>query len=123
MASRQEPRSLVYYDWDNGEDGWKSQMDGNLSKLGTFVGLSAIDKDLTGPPGSPSDGDAYIVAATATGAWINQEDNIVVWRDHLSTWEVYDISTFRARLLCFIEDENRLVVWNGTNWNLGVTLT
>lgn len=37
------------------------------------------DKDLTGPPGSPADGDAYIVAATATGAWTTHENKVAFY--------------------------------------------
>jgi hypothetical protein len=28
-----------------------------------------LDRDLTAPPGSPAEGDTYLVAAAATGAW------------------------------------------------------
>lgn len=38
-----------------------------------------LDRDLTAPPGTPSVGDAYIVAATATGAWAGHENEIAVW--------------------------------------------
>lgn len=38
-----------------------------------------IDKTLTAPPGSPAEGDAHIVAATATGAWAGKEKNIAFY--------------------------------------------
>jgi len=38
-----------------------------------------IDKTLTAPPGSPAEGDAHIVAATATGAWTGKEKNIAFY--------------------------------------------
>lgn len=38
--------------------------------------LSASETD---PPASPSNGDAYIVAATATGVWAGHEDEIAYW--------------------------------------------
>ena len=40
-----------------------------LTLLDTLCQASVIDKDLTTPPGSPAEGDCYIVAATGTGAW------------------------------------------------------
>lgn len=49
----------------------------------TFRGLEqgctrflVVDDSLTAPPGSPADGDAYIVAGPATGLWAGQEDHI-----------------------------------------------
>ena len=40
---------------------------------------SVKDKDLTAPPGSPSEGDRYIVASPATGDWLGKENNIAVF--------------------------------------------
>lgn len=44
------------------------------------------DKDLAAPPGSPSDGDAYIVGASATGDWASQDGKIAVWRTSVAAW-------------------------------------
>jgi len=44
--------------------------------LDFFANPSVLDRDLTAPPGSPADGDAYIVASGATGAWLGEDDNI-----------------------------------------------
>ncbi len=52
-----------------------------LRMLDTLVQLSVIDASLTAPPGSPAEGDRYIVAATATGAWAGEEDNVAVYVD------------------------------------------
>ena len=38
-----------------------------LRILDGLVQLSVLDRDLTSPPGSPADGDRYIVASGATG--------------------------------------------------------
>jgi hypothetical protein len=35
-----------------------------------------IDRDLTAPPGSPAEGDCYLVAAGATGAWAGHDGEI-----------------------------------------------
>lgn len=40
--------------------------------------LSASETD---PPASPGTGDAYIIAATATGVWAGHEDEITYWFD------------------------------------------
>ena len=40
-----------------------------LRLLDGLVQLSVLDRDLMAPPGSPADGDRYIVASGATGDW------------------------------------------------------
>jgi hypothetical protein len=40
-----------------------------LRLLDGLVQLALLDRDLTAPPGSPADGDRYIVASGATGDW------------------------------------------------------
>ena len=119
-----EPRIDAIYGWQLGENGVNADVDSNFLKIAAFMGLSAIDRGLTTPPASPTDGDAYIIPAAATGVWNNRENQIAIYRGPPDdAWEFYDPTTFRARLLCYIEDENRLVVWNGTNWNNGVNFS
>ena len=43
-----------------------------LRALDAVVQLTVLDKDLASPPGSPTDGVRYIVAAGPTGAWSDQ---------------------------------------------------
>lgn len=38
--------------------------------------FSVKDKDLAAPPGSPAEGDAYVIAAAPTGAWAGKAKNI-----------------------------------------------
>lgn len=125
MTATQEPRNDIYSGWDVGESGWAAQMDSNLIRLATLIGLSVIDRDLTAPPGSPADGDMYIPAATATGDWAGRENQLAIWNANATpaAWQFINPALTRSRLLVIIEDENRLGVWNGTNWNLGVALT
>lgn len=58
------------------------------------------DTTLTAPPGSPSEGDKYIVAATATGDWASQEGKIACYSDATwifftpkEGWEFYDLNS------------------------------
>lgn len=50
------------------------QINGALVRI-----YSVLDKDLTSPPGSPDEGDAYIVGAAATGDWATEDENIATW--------------------------------------------
>lgn len=59
----------IGWGWDVGESGWKPGVDRNFRTEETLIGLKVISDALTAPPGSPVDGDAYIVATGGTGAW------------------------------------------------------
>jgi hypothetical protein len=69
-----------------------------------------LDKDLATPPGGPSTGDRYIVAATATGAWTGQEEKIAQWNG--SSW---DFTTPDEGFATWVEDEDKLYVYNSTH--------
>jgi len=51
-----------------------------LRTLDAIVQLLVLDKDLATPPGSPADGNRYIVAASPTGAWTGQAGKIAAWQ-------------------------------------------
>lgn len=57
-----------------------------FDRLDQLVQMRVLDKDLTAPPGSPADGAAYIVAASATGAWAGKEGHIAYWRSSANAW-------------------------------------
>lgn len=68
------------------------------------------DRDLATPPGSPSNGDAYIVAASGTGAWSGEDGNIAMY---------YDGWLFIAPkegIKLWVDDEDRVVHYNGSAW-------
>lgn len=69
------------------------------------------DKDLTAPPGSPVDGDAYIVAATATGAWAGKEKKIAF---RMSTGWLY--VTPIEGTAAYVQDENLRYLFDGSSW-------
>jgi hypothetical protein len=72
---------------------------------------SVLDKDLTAPPGSPSEGDRYIVAATATGSWATHETEIAQYTD--SAWEFIEPN---VGYCLTVEDELIMYVFNGLSW-------
>lgn len=55
-----------------------------FSALDALVGNSVADKDLATPPGSPTSGIVYIVAASPTGAWAGKATQLAyfdqLWR-------------------------------------------
>lgn len=86
-----------------------------LRLLDGLVQLSVLDRDLTAPPGSPADGDRYIVASGATGAWTGWDLNVALWTD--GAWLRLPP---RAGWQAWVEDEGLLLVYNGSAW-IGTT--
>lgn len=83
-----------------------------LNLLDTFAaGVNVKDRDLTAPPGSPVDGDVYIPAATATGDWAGQEGDFAVY---FNGWLFV---TPAEGMTAYIADEDKWLVYDGTNWN------
>lgn len=115
----QEGVNDLYYEWALGESGWNAQMDSNILKIGAFLSINVIDRDLTVPSGSPANGDCYIPATAATGLWAGEDGNIAVWRDDLSQWEFY---VPPIGLLAFVNDEDKLIVMKDAGWSVGIAI-
>jgi hypothetical protein len=83
---------------------------------------SVKDKDLTAPPGSPAEGDRYIVAAGATGAWNGKDNQLTEWHAagaEAAAWVFVDNPGFGFRT--YVEDEGVNYVWDGTVWTASET--
>jgi hypothetical protein len=67
--------------------------------------FTIVDRDLSTPPGSPVDGDAYIVAGTGLSGWAGHDGDIAF---RMSTgWEFINIAEGMA---FWIEDENKFLI-------------
>jgi hypothetical protein len=82
-----------------------------LRILDSLVQLVVLDRDLTAPPGSPSDGQRWIVKAGATGAWAGHDNVIAAWQD--GAWL---FSAPQTGWLAYMADEGALVAWSGSAW-------
>lgn len=82
-----------------------------LRMLDAVVQLSVIDRDLAAPPYSPAEGDRYIVAPGATGAWEGAAGRIAAWQD--GGWVFFDP---RPGWAAWVVDEKAPVYWNGSSW-------
>lgn len=111
MAALEGPNLSINYGWALGEDGWNTGMDQNLKLIDALLQLSVIDKDLATPPGSPTDGDRYIIPAGASGAWSGHTNHIAV--RVVGTWEFHvPVEGFIA----WVQDEDKQYTFNGTTW-------
>lgn len=84
----------------------------NLRLLDIIIQTTVLNATLTTPPGSPTNGDRYIPAATATGAWVGFENYIAYYYNGwffvqpAIGWIVYDVNISKYK------------TWNGTSWIL-----
>ena len=67
------------------------------------------DRGLATPPGSPADGDSYIVAASGAGDWSSKDNHVAV--NVSGTWK-FCAPVEGMRL--YLQDENTDVIYNGS---------
>jgi hypothetical protein len=79
--------------------------------LDSLVMLSVKDRDLATPPGSPADGDRYIVAASGTGAWGGKDGQIADYR--VGAWTFH---APREGWRAYVADEDGTVFYDGAAW-------
>lgn len=82
-----------------------------LRMLDAVVQLSVLDRNLAAPPGSPVNGDRYIVAASPSGAWAGQAEKIAAFQD--GAWAFY---APKEGWLAWIADENVVAAFDGVGW-------
>jgi hypothetical protein len=84
-----------------------------LIRLDGCVQLSAIDRTHTAPPVSPAEGDRYLVADAATGAFAGHDGEIAYFADGAWLFLVP-----REGWLCWLDDEARLLVRHAGGWQV-----
>lgn len=82
-----------------------------LRALDAIAHLAVIRDDWAAPPATPADGDRYIVASGATGAWAGHAGHVAAWQD--GAWTFYAPKTGWR---CFVALTAAINVWNGTAW-------
>lgn len=82
-----------------------------IRALDALVQLAVLDRHLAAPPASPADGDRYIPAAGATGAWSGRAGALAAFQD--GGWAFL---TPREGWFAWVADEDTFIVWNGTAW-------
>jgi hypothetical protein len=122
MTAKTDPRSGIQYGWALGEQNWNTGMDANLASIGRFAfHLSVKDRDLTAPPASPSNGDTYIVAASATDAWAGKDGQVAVWDGNAGT-PAWVFGVPRLGWVAYIEDEEVLTAYKAAGWSAGAAI-
>ena len=82
-----------------------------LLVLDALVQAAVTSVTLAAPPGSPTEGVCYVVAASPTGAWSGKANNLAVflsgaWRfiEPKTGWSIWNLAT------------GSVLRWNGTSW-------
>jgi hypothetical protein len=88
-----------------------------LGLLDALVQLAVLDRDLTAPPGSPANGDSYIPAAGATGAWSGWDGQIAVYNGGWT--RIVPLPGFKA----WVKAERLTVIYEDGVWRDGIALT
>ena len=82
-----------------------------LRRLDVLVQAVVVDRTLTVPPATPGEGDSYIPAAGAAGAWTGQALKIASWQD--GAWAFY---TPQEGWRAWSAAENALLAFDGADW-------
>jgi len=104
----------AFLNWITGTTAADTVFNDLVDNLDVKLGLSVESRTTTAEPGSPSNGDCYIIPASATGTdWATYSENdIAAYRD--SAWTNF---TPVAGQIVHIADESDLVaVWSGSSW-------
>lgn len=92
--------------------------DSRRYKAETFPNPFSVLDRLATPPGSPSNGDAYLITSPATGDWIGEEDSVGVFT--LNGWAFVQPLP-GAQVL--VEDESQFYFFDTDNsWKTGLGL-
>ncbi len=82
-----------------------------LRKLDVHIHAHVLRRDLTSPPATPQEGDAYLIASNAIGLWLTHDNEFSVFQDGAWTF-----STLKAGFTTWISSDEVLSVWSGTDW-------
>lgn len=81
-----------------------------LVGLDTLVQTSVTSTTNT-PPGSPAEGDTYLVGASPTGDWVGYDYNIVTY--YSGSWRFYEP---KEGWLLYDNDTQNHLMFDGTSW-------
>ena len=82
-----------------------------LRALDVTTNMLIIDRDLAAPPVSPSNGDTYLIDASATGDWAGEDGNIGYYYDGWSF-----LTPFEG-LTGWVDDEDKDIIYSDGVWS------
>ena len=82
-----------------------------LAVLDVLVNCGVASTTLAAPPQTSGDGQCWIVATGATGAWAGKDGQIAAWQD--GAWSFF---APRPGSTAYAADQATLLAWNGAAW-------
>ncbi|AIF51996.1 DUF2793 domain-containing protein [Pelosinus sp. UFO1] len=82
-----------------------------LNLLDFLVDRTVKDKDMTAPPASPLEGDAYIIPSSSTGVWAGKDGQIAQFIG--GAWDYY---IPRQGWLLYVIDEDKYYKRGSSTW-------
>jgi hypothetical protein len=83
-----------------------------------------IQRGVNSPPGSPTEGDVYVVGTTPTGTWVGKNNCLAGFFG--GAWifvpgfndlgSQIAIGVRNRGLTVYVRDENLLYIWDGADW-------
>lgn len=107
------PNNGIPYVPENTEDP-AAGLNLSLNVIDALLQTAVLAMDLTSPPGSPSDGDRYIVATGASGAWAGQDDSLARYVAEGDFWQFFEAGTQVHMVLNY--DDGAIYGWTGSAW-------
>lgn len=108
------PHQGLRYGYTVGEDGWGPGMTADLKRIDALMLPVVKDRNFNTPPGSPSDGDRYILGGVPTGAWSGKARQIAVYDADSGSWLFY---VPQVGWKAYVEADGVDYIWNGVSWN------
>ncbi|HVY12897.1 MAG TPA: DUF2793 domain-containing protein, partial [Alphaproteobacteria bacterium] len=81
-----------------------------LNDVDSLAQISVINMTTATPPGSPAEGDSYIIASSPTGAWSGGAGKIA---SYYSGWR---IKTPKEGWTAWVQNLDRRYVFDGSSW-------
>jgi hypothetical protein len=82
-----------------------------MAALDQLVQPAVISRTTASPPGSPDEGDTYVVGASATGAWSGKDSKFACWLS--GAWSY---RTPAEGWLAYVTDTSELAVYQSGAW-------
>lgn len=91
-----------------------------LNVIDALLQTRVISIGQSTPPGSPSDGDLYIVGAGATGAWAGHENDLARYVAEGNSWQFFSAGDEVA--IVYNDDDGGLYIFSSGSWILAAGL-
>lgn len=117
MSITNGPRRGLMIDALTG-DGFDADFRKFLRAIDALLFCSVVNLSTSAPPGSPANGDAYVVKPSGSGAWAGHDNAIAVWTtDNPATpgglWEFYPAGD---GMIVYSVTDVALACWTGSAW-------